>query len=343
VREFALPESPCLRSDEGHSFVYEAAGVLVHDADPAGGSKTLARASEPGGHGVTITTALGRAATYHVEARATGVPARAIDLPNGLRGSAVGGAGSPVAMTLPDGRAITWTPGADPRFGMLSPFAKTELLTTPGGRAMSIARSRAVDLADPGDAMSFSSLIDTTTVNGRSFVEIFSKAQRKVTRTTPAGRRSTTTFDDRGRVVQIEVPGILPVQLTYDAHGRLETTSQGGRTSARAYGPEGVLESVVDPLLQARAFTTDAVDRVLAETRPDRKQELSGWDAAGNRVSVTPPGRPGHGFRYSPVEKLASYTPPDLPSGPAPTTWGYDIDRKLELMTKPGGAAVSFG
>jgi YD repeat-containing protein len=259
--------------NRAHAFTYDAAGVLVHDADPAGGSKTLARASEPGGHGVTITTALGRAATYHVAARTTGVPARAIDLPNGLRASAVGGAGSPVAMTLPDGRAITWAPGADPRFGMLSPFAKTELLTTPGGRAMSIARSRAADLADPGDAMSFSSLTETTTVNGRSFVEIFSKAQRTVTRTTPAGRRITTRLDDRGRVVQIEVPGILPVQLTYDAHGRLETTAQGGRTSARAY-----------PLLALLVRLHEHARRI----RRDHVRVLPRGTRSANRVLMCP-------------------------------------------------------
>jgi YD repeat-containing protein len=54
---------------------------------------------------------------------------------------------------------------------------------------------------------------------------------KTLTRTTPAGRHLTTRLDDRGRVVQIEVPGILPVQLTYDVHGRLEMTAQGGRTS----------------------------------------------------------------------------------------------------------------
>ncbi|MGK4006806.1 RHS repeat-associated core domain-containing protein [Sorangium sp. So ce1036] len=329
--------------DRTHTFTYDAAGLLVRDEDPAGGRKSLTRAEEPGGYGVTVSTALGRSATYHVQSRATGALARAVDLPSGLRGTATGGAGSAVTMSLPDGRALTWTPGADPRFGMLSPFARLATITTPGGRTMSIERSRTADLANPADALSFSSLVDTTTVNGRSFVEIFSRAERTVTRTTPAGRQVTTTLDNRGRLVKIEVPGLLPVDLTYDAHGRLEATAQGGRTSSRGYGLNGYLDRVVDPLLQATTFMTDAVGRALTETRPDLEQVTFGWDAAGNQTSITPPGRPSHQFSFSPVDLLASYAPPDLPGGPAATTWGYDVDRKLGGITKPGGAAISFG
>ncbi|WP_165373074.1 RHS repeat domain-containing protein [Sorangium cellulosum] len=197
--------------DRTHTFTYDAAGLLIRDEDPAGGRKSLTRAEEPGGYGVTVSTALGRSATYHVQSRATGALARAVDLPSGLRGTATGGAGSAVSMSLPDGRALTWTPGADPRFGMLSPFARLATITTPGGKTMSIERSRTADLANPADALSFSSLVDTTTINGRSFVEIFSRAERTVTRTTPAGRQVTTTLDNRGRLVKIEVPGLLPV------------------------------------------------------------------------------------------------------------------------------------
>ncbi|WP_437669669.1 RHS repeat domain-containing protein [Sorangium sp. So ce131] len=266
-----------------------------------------------------------------------------MDLPSGLRGAATGGAGSAVRMSLPDGRALTWTPGADPRFGMLSPFARLETIATPGGRTMSIARSRAADLADPADALSFSSLVDTTTINGLSFVEVFSKATRTVTRRTPAGREVTTTLDNRGRPVKIEVPGILPVDLTYDARGRLETTVQGERTSRRFYGPRGYLEGAVDPLLQTTVFATDAVGRVLAETRPDLRTVSFGWDDAGNLESLAPPGRPTHRFGFTPVDQLESYTPPAVPSGPAPTAWGRDADRKLGAITRPGGVVVDFG
>jgi len=109
---------------------------------------------------------------------ATGLPQRAVARPNGLAGTSVGGAGSAVTTTLPGGRVLSSTPGSDPRFGMLSPFVKTEVLTTPGGKTLSIARSRAATLLDPTDAMSFTTITDTTTVNGKSFLEVFAKTRR---------------------------------------------------------------------------------------------------------------------------------------------------------------------
>ena len=74
-------------------------------------------------------------------------------------------------------------------------------------------------------------------LNGKSFLEVFAKAPRTITRTTPAGRHVTTTLDNKGRVVMMEVPGVLPVQLAYDAHGRLETVTQGMRILTRGTAP----------------------------------------------------------------------------------------------------------
>ena len=165
----------------------------------------------------------------------------------------------------------------------------------------------------------------------------------RLTRTTPAGRQVTTTLDNKGRVVMMEVPGVLPVQLAYDAHGRLETVTQGMRILTRGYASGGFLESVTDPLGQMATFGVDAVGRVLSKTRPDDEAVLFDYDAAGNRTSVTPPAQPIHLFGYTPVDLQASYDPPELLSGPAPTSWSYDLDRKPTLMTKAGGVDVSFG
>ena len=304
------------------------------DADALGGARRLRRDGHDRAR--AIDDVPGRALS-------TGATQRTVELPSGLAGTSVGGAGGAVTTTLPDGRVLTWTPGPDPRFGLLAPFVKTEVLTTPGGKTLSIARSRAATLLDPSDAMSFTTITDTTTVNGKSFLEVFAKAPRTITRTTPAGRQVTTTLDNKGRVVQIAVPGVLPVQLTYDAHGRLETATQGARMLTRVYGSDGFLESVIDPLARTWAFTPDAVGRALSETRPDGEEVLFTYDDAGNGLSVTPPAQPSHLFTYTPVDLQASYSPPDLPAGPAPTSWTYDLDRKLTLTTKAGGAVLSYG
>jgi YD repeat-containing protein len=166
---------------------------------------------------------------------------------------------------------------------MLSPFAKAKALTTPGGKTLSITRSRAATLLDPTDAMSFTTITDTTVVNGKSFLEVFAKAPRTITRTSPVGRQATTTLDNKGRVVMMEVPGVLPVQLAYDAHGRLETATQGPRILTRGYGLDGSLASVTDALGQMETFGVDAVGRVHSETRPDGEESSTATTLSATR------------------------------------------------------------
>ncbi|MCC6557833.1 MAG: hypothetical protein IT372_33215 [Polyangiaceae bacterium] len=125
-----------------------------------------------------MTTALGRSTTHHVQTLATGLPQRSTMLPSGLTGSSAGGLGSAVTTALPDGRVMTWAPG----------LVTSEVLTTPQGLTRAISRSRAAALLDPNDAMSFTTITDTTTVNGLSFLEGFAKAPRTITRTAPLGR-----------------------------------------------------------------------------------------------------------------------------------------------------------
>jgi RHS repeat-associated protein len=226
---------------------------------------------------------------------------------------------------------------------MLSPLVKTQVLTTPGGRTQSVTRSRTTTLLDPNDAMSFTTIVDTTTVNGKSFLEVFAKAPRTITRTTPLGRQTTTTLDATGRVSKIEIPKVLPVELAYDAHGRLETVTQGPRVSTRAYRPDGYLGSVTDALMHTTVLTPDALGRVISELRPDGKEIVRGYDAAGNLTVVTPPERPMHELGYTGIDQLELYDPPALPTGPTPTSWGYTLDGQLDLVTRPGGDMVDVG
>ena len=325
-----------------HGYGYDGMGRLVLDTDPAGGSKTLTPSSVPGGRSITVTTALGRSTTYAVEHPGTATPTRAITLPSGLAGTVHPGPAGAVTTTLPDGRVMSWSPGADPRFGMLVPFRKAETLTTPGGRTWSVTRSRTASLLDPADVLSFASLQESTTINGKTFLDIFTKSTRTLTRTTPEGRQITATLDTQGQVVQLALPGVLPVVFFYDEHGRLETVTQGSRTVTRSYRPDGFLESITDPLDQVETYTPDAIGRVVEVLRPDGEAIVYDHDAVGNLTSVMPPGQPAHGLGYSPVNQRSLYEPPPLASGPTPTIWDRDVDRKLTTVTRPGGITMTY-
>ena len=325
-----------------HTFNFDSMGRLVFDGDPEGGSKTLTASAVPGGRSIMVTTGLGRATSYAVERPGTASPSRSVLLPTGIAGTALPAADGLVTTTLPDGRVITYRPGADPRFGMLVPFRKTETLTTPGGRTWSLTRSRTAMQLDPGNLLNFSTLQESTTINGKTFLDVFTRATRTLVRTTPAGRQVTTTLDTQGRVVQVAVPAMQPISLGYDAHGRLETVTQGTRTVTRGYWPDGYLATVTDPLSRVTTFTRDWVGRVEEVLRPDGETVLYDHDAVGNLVAVTPPGQTAHIFGYSGVDQRESYDAPALASGPTLTSWDHDIDRKLETMTRPDGVALSY-
>jgi len=289
-----------------------------------------------------VTTALGQSTTYSRLGLDMETLGRSVTLASGQSGSALKSASGTVTSTLPDGRVLTWTPAPDPRFGMLAPFAKAETVTTPGGLTLSLSRSRSATLLDPFDPMSFAVIEETTTVNGKTFLDVFTASTRMLTRTTPAGRQVTTTLDAQGRVIQVALPGVHPVQLAYDAHGRLQALSQSARAVTRAYGADGYLASLTDPIGRVEGFVVDPVGRTLEAIRPDGGSVLYGHDAAGNMLSVTPPGQPSHLFEYTAMDQQASYDPPSPASGATtPTTWSHDLDRKLEAVVLPGGITLT--
>ena len=324
-----------------YAFEYDALGRLTKDSDPASGFKMLARTETNEGYSVDLTTAMGRTTTYEVNKVAMGGRARINTAPSGLSAELQIATDGTRAATLPDGTETQRRLKPDPRFGMLAPLVQSTT-TTPSGKTRTVTQSRAVTLGSPNDVLSLTSLTDTTVVNGKVFTSVFDKATGKRTATSPFGRQAVTTLDAQGRVVKHEVPGVLPMDFFYDPQGRLQTTQQGTRSTSRSYGSNGYLAVATDPLMQTQSFTVDAVGRITVEKRADAEQVLFDYDPNGNQTSVTPPGQPGHGLGFTPVDLLGSYTPPALPTGPTPTTWTYNLDRQLDLTTRPDGSTIDY-
>src|SRR5205807_2398252 len=78
-------------------------------------------------------------------------------------------------------------------------------------------------------------------------------------------------------------------------------------------------------------------------TLPDTRTIGYAYDGNGNVTSITPPGRPAHAFAYTPVDLEQNYTPPDAGFTPRNTTYGYNLDRQLTLVTRPDGQTLSLG
>ena len=207
---------------------------------------------------MTVTTAQGRISTYGSSMLASGDETRSAVRPDGSQASALRSSNGTRTTVQPEGTTVTIKRGADPRFGMQAPLITSEVVKTPGNLTRTVLRSRVAPLADPGDMLSFLTVTDTTTVNGKSTVSVFDKALGAITTTSPLGRQSTMLLDPKGRVIETLVPGLLPLDFAYDASGQLVSTTRGTRVWTRIYDGAGQLASVIDPLLQATSFVCDS-------------------------------------------------------------------------------------
>ena len=325
---------------------YDARGYLLTDANAAGGSQSLTRTEFSDGHTVNMTSALGRTTRYRLETLTTDDERRVNTFPDGTQTEELIGTNGGTKTTWPDGTITDLLEGPDPRFSMQAPITKS-LTTTSGGLTATLSAERTVNLANPNDPLSLTSLTDTVTLNGRTATSVYTAASRTTTGTSPAGRQSTAVTDLLGRPTQAQVPGLLPVSTSYDSHGRPSSTTQGSGADARtvsfSYNGSGYLDTVTDPLGRTASYAYDAAGRVITQTLPDGRQIHYGYDAKGNLISLTPPGRPAHTFSYTAVDLTEQYTPPTVAGvGNPSTAYSYNADKQLTQVNRPDGQTVSL-
>jgi len=66
------------------------------------------------------------------------------------------------------------------------------------------------------------------------------------------------------------------------------------------------------------------------------------YDANGNLSSLTPPGKPAHGFDYTPIDLESAYHPPAAGLPSPDTQYSYNPDRQLDLVTRPDSQTVDY-
>lgn len=326
-----------------HFFTYDENGRLTKDEDPAGGSQSLARTGTFADHTVTRTTAEGRIHRYQTENQvlARGKRTRHY-LPDGTgtaRDELVDGQR---AFYTSDGVATYAAESKDPRFqtsATMTTYAQTQM---PSGLLRQTWSAASVALSNPADPLTMTSESASVNVNGRTTSSSFVVSSRTQTTTSPAGRTATTVVDSQERPVSITVPGLTPVQVSYDSRGRPQTVTQGTRQYTIAYDASGRPQTVTDPLLRTQSYTYDNADRVLSQTLPDGRQIGFTYDAAGNLSSLTPPGRPAHTFAWTSIDQESLYTPPDLGTGAVATSRAYNLDRQQTRVVRPDGREVDY-
>lgn len=346
--------------NNAYQFTYDALGRLTKDTDPAGGSQNLSRVelgnsgftdgSKGQSYEVTRTSGLARSTKYRVgypnSGPAVADQTREIRInmfPDGTASAVASGLNGSEEAVAPNKTTSTTQEGPDPRFGMQSPIATSGKIMTPGNLTLNATGDRTILPASPSYLFNFTSLTDTATINGRKYTSVFDKATRTFTNTSPLGRKGTTTIDNLGRVTQSQVTGLAANTVGYDGKGRISSVSQGGRSVTFTYDTNSYLATATDSLGRVTNFAHDAVGRVTSQTLPGNRAITYGYDANGNLTSLAPPGRSAHTFTYTPVDLQATYTAPSVSGGGTnQTLYTYNIDRQLELITRPDGKTINL-
>lgn len=323
-----------------HRFTYDNLGRLAQDADPAGGSKTLAAVQSDTGVAVTVTTALNHATAYQLDRLPDGSTLRRLTDPASLITYAKDSTDGTRRITAPDGTIVTRTQSADPRWGMQAPVVKTFTAKFPSGLTAALTGGRKATLSNPSDPFTLTTLTDSTIVNGQLFRNVYDQATRRFTATSPEGRQTFATIDTVGRIRVLRTSGLDSTVYTYDLRGRLSQVETGGRLASYRYDSKGRLQNTTDPLGLTDSLFYDTADRLTRHVLPGGRQVQFAYDSSGNLTGVTPPGRPQHGFGFTPVDLTTSYTPPNVGLATPQTTFSYNTERQLTRITRPDTSTI---
>ena len=252
--------------------------------------------------------------------------------------------------TAADGTVSKVTEGPDPRFGMRVPLDIDTRVTLPSGQSYHVTKQRSTELADSTDLLSLSKLTELINRNGREYQSVLTSADSRWINTSPESRISSTRIDNKNRPTQFQLSGLEPINFSYDTRGRLESIVEGegaiSRSTTLTYHNSGVqagyLNNITDALNRSTNFTYDAVGNLTKQTLPDGREILFSYDANGNMLSLTPPGRSAHVFNYTAGDQEETYTPPALSGVGTVTSYQYNKDKQLRLVTRPDGKTLSM-
>ena len=165
---------------------------------------------------MTLSTTKGLATKYRVDSLLTGDEQRTQTQPDSTKTVTLIKTNGEVLKTEADGTQISQLQGPDPRFGMEAPEFTNSLTALSGGLSLNLQTERTANVKDVSNPLSLTTMTDKLTVNGRVFTSIYDAITKTATHTSAGGRKSSTTIDNLGRVLQSEVTGILATNLTYD-------------------------------------------------------------------------------------------------------------------------------
>lgn len=334
------------------SYTYDAdTGRLTREDDAAGGFKALARTdSEDGSYQVNLTTGEGRGYEYYVSRPDSGDASKEYTDANGLIYQTTISDDGSEQITRADGVVIASEEGPDPRYGMQAPILENLTITTPLGLEFVSQKTSTVTLLDSSDLTSLIDKTDTTTVNGRTHTSLYTAATLDFLNTSPELRQSRVVIDTLGRITESQLASLDPTTFEY-TDGFLTAVEQVDATNTRrtefsyyedGHAWEGFLKNMTDSLSQVTTFEYDSAGRITKKILPDLREIAYTYDDNGNLESITPPGKPVHSFDYTAANILDLYIPPDIALANHNTSYDYNLDKQIDLITRPDGKTIDY-
>ncbi len=326
------------RVDQGggvHTMSYDGDGKLVTDADAENRRFSFAQSTVPEGTKVDVTTGLSRRES-HVFRAGPGIDeVRSLLERDGTRFDWTTKKSGETRAQLADGTEVEVVPEADPRLGMLAPYAARHVVRFPSGLTRTVESTWAANVDAAGALVTLSG--ERRTADGVTRMA-YDGPGRTWTTTTPGGRTLTATLDAEGRVVRSQLPGFPATARVYDARSRLASATTGARRTTLGYGAAGALASVEDTLGRRVGIERDGALRATAFVHTDGAKSAYAWSAMDDLTQVTPPGKGAHALTYGKDGQLATYLAP----GASPIAMGYDGDRDLAKITHEDGTATDI-
>ena len=335
-----------------HGFEYGELGLLEKTKDPTGYGETFERKPRGTGHDVTVTTKEGRKFVYSTATGAGDLLVRGLELPDESKFDWQDTVET-TKQNHANGTKVRTNFVADMSFGGQVMLPAEVTLTLPSGRSLTAFPMQAKELTDIDNALSVTEWLDRYEVNERVYESLYERETRTTTSTTPTGRVSTTRLDKLGRKIETSAPGQPTIAYDYDDRGRVVsvTASADGeeRKQTFTYGDRGFAESLTDWFGFTTSLSRDAVGRTEGTTLPDEREITRKFDEHDQLVSLTPPARGAHRFKYkTKTDQLTEITPPGVDGVESPalnlgeTHLEYTDDLQVKSIRRSDGRNTAF-
>lgn len=159
------------------------------------------------------------------------------------------------------------------------------------------------------------------------------------TKTDPAGKTTTYTYDVKGKLLTSTDPESKTRSIDYPQPGTINYTEKDGGVWTYTYDPTyAVMTSKTDPLGNTTSYAYDLKRNLISTTDPNGGVTIYTYDSNNNRMSVTDPLGNVTSYTYNSMNLVASQTDPRG----AVTTYAYDTNGNLITLTAPLGAVTTF-